>query len=66
MKFSFRKNLRQIAVFVTMIALAVFATVPVGFCTDDMTGSITSWLPTIISFAMLGMVLGMLKKFGKF
>jgi hypothetical protein len=49
-----------------MIAIAVFATVPVGFCTDDMTQSITSWLPTIISFAMLGMVLGMLKKFGKF
>jgi len=66
MKFSLKTKLRQIAFFATMIAIAVFATVPVGFCTDDMTTSITSWLPTIISFAMLGMVLGMLKKFGKF
>jgi len=66
MKFSLKTKLRQIAVFATMIAIAVFATVPVGFCTDDMTQSITSWLPTIISFAMLGMVLGMLKKFGEF
>jgi len=66
MKFSLKTKLRQIAFFITMIAIAVFATVPVGFCTDDMTTSITSWLPTIISFAMLGMVLGMLKKFGKF
>jgi hypothetical protein len=31
----------------------------------DMTTTITTWLPTIISFAMLGMVLGMLDKFIK-
>ena len=66
MKFSFRKNLRQIAVFTIMLATAFVAIVPVGFCTDDLSSSITTWLPTIISFAMLGMVLGMLKKFGKF
>ena len=33
---------------------------------SDMTDTITEWLPTIITFAMLGMVLGLLKKFGKF
>lgn len=32
----------------------------------SMTDTITEWLPTIISMAMLGMVLGILKKFGKF
>lgn len=32
----------------------------------DMTSTITQWLPIIITFAMLGMVLGLLKKFGKF
>jgi hypothetical protein len=34
--------------------------------TDDMTSAITTWLPVIIQFAMLGMVFGLLKKFGKF
>lgn len=33
------------------------------YAVDDMTTTITDWLPTIISFAMLGMVLGMLDKF---
>lgn len=66
LKFSFRKNKRQIAVFGLMTATAVLATVQPGLCTDDLSSSITEWLPTIISFAMLGMVLGMLKKFGKF
>lgn len=27
---------------------------------------ITQWIPLIVTFAMLGMVLGLLKKFGKF
>jgi len=30
-----------------------------------MTETITEWLPTIITFAMLGMVVGLLKKLGK-
>ena len=37
--------------------------VPMGFC-EDTASIITDWMPTIVSFAMLGMVLGLLKKFG--
>ena len=32
---------------------------------DDMSTIITTWLPTIVSFAMLSMVLGMVKGFGR-
>jgi len=31
----------------------------------DMSASILSWMPLVIQFAMLGVVMGMLKKFGK-
>ncbi len=31
----------------------------------DMTSTIMDFMPVIITFAMLGMVLGLLKKFGK-
>ena len=34
--------------------------------TQDITNVVLAWMPLIIVFAMLGMVLGMLKKFGKF
>jgi len=33
---------------------------------SEVTEIVLAWLPLIIVFAMLGMVLGMLKKFGKF
>jgi len=33
---------------------------------SDTTSTILEWMPMIITFAMLGMVLGLLKKFGKF
>lgn len=34
--------------------------------TSDITQTITEFLPIIVLFAMLGMILGLLKKFGKF
>lgn len=46
-------------------------TVPVVFAQDtssttsEITNVVLAWMPLIIVFAMLGMVLGMLKKFGK-
>jgi len=43
--------------------------VPVAFAqstSQDITNTVLEWMPLIITFAMLGMVLGMLKKFGKF
>lgn len=33
---------------------------------SEITQTVMEWMPLIITFAMLGMVLGMLKKFGKF
>lgn len=32
---------------------------------SDITSTVLEWMPLIITFAMLGMVLGLLKKFGK-
>jgi uncharacterized membrane protein len=34
--------------------------------TEDVTQTVMAWMPLIITFALLGMVLGLLKKFGKF
>lgn len=34
--------------------------------TQDITDIVLAWMPLIIVFAMLGMVLGMMKKFGRF
>jgi len=34
--------------------------------TEETTQTVLAWMPLIITFAMLGMVLGLLKKFGKF
>ncbi len=32
---------------------------------SDVTNIVLEWMPLIITFALLGMVLGLLKKFGK-
>ena len=32
---------------------------------SEITQTVMEWMPLIITFAMLGMVLGMLRKFGK-
>jgi len=62
-----RKNvslLRRTFALLCMIACVLSVVLPVGYCAID-TSTITEWLPTIIEFAMLGMVMGLLKKFGK-
>ena len=33
---------------------------------SDISQTVLEWMPLIITFAMLGMVLGLMKKFGKF
>jgi hypothetical protein len=54
-----------------VLAITTFAGTiyPVFAQTTDTTSQITeivlAWMPLIIIFAMLGMILGMLKKFGK-
>lgn len=46
-----------------LVALAVVS--PVYATTDSYMDTISEWLPIIVQFAMLGMVMGLLKKFGK-
>lgn len=46
----------------TSLSVRVFA----QDTTSDVTNVVLSWMPLIITFAMLGMVLGLLKKFSKF
>lgn len=54
--------------FLCVLALSLFATVvSPAFCSTgtDMTSTITEWLPIILQFAIIGMIFGMLSKFGK-
>lgn len=61
-------RLKWFAVFAMALGVAFveFVAVPVhASSTSDMTSAITEWLPVIIQFVMLAMVMGILKKFGK-
>jgi hypothetical protein len=48
-------------------AIAGYVTIEFGtsFASTNYASTVTDWLPLIIQFAMLGMILGLLKKFGK-
>jgi hypothetical protein len=67
------KKLFAIALVVLSLFGFAFANpyIPVAFAQDtssttsEITNVVLAWMPLIIIFAMLGMVLGMLKKFGK-
>lgn len=59
-----RLKWKAVGVAVT-VGTFIVCNVPVGLCsTDDMGNIIQEWMPTIVQFAMLAMILGMLKKFG--
>jgi Na+-driven multidrug efflux pump len=63
-------NKKLLAIALTVLTLFGFASpyIPVAFAQDttsEITNTVLQWMPIIILFAMLGMVLGMLKKFGK-
>ena len=63
-----RNTLLRKIVSIMLVALAVAVPLiasPVYATTDDYTSTITEWLPLIVQFAMLGMIMGLLKKFGK-
>jgi len=54
---------------IVMALTTVLVSTPLALCADtttEITDIVLAWMPLIIVFAMLGMVLGMLKKFGKF
>lgn len=46
------------------IATAGYVTISVDGTSSDVTYSINVWIPIIVTFAMLGMALGLIKKFG--
>jgi len=58
----FRKVL-SIVLVALAVALPLLAS-PV-YASTDYADAITEWLPLIVQFAMLGMIMGLLKKFGK-
>lgn len=64
-----KKNLlRRVAfVLLSLLGLGVSVASPAFATTTatDMTSTITEWLPIILQFAIIGMIFGMLKKFGK-
>ncbi|MEM2971895.1 MAG: hypothetical protein QW270_05680 [Candidatus Bathyarchaeia archaeon] len=64
------KNLKTRILFALMTLLCGLTSLSVRVfaqdTTTDVTNVVLAWMPLIITFAMLGMVLGLLKKFGKF
>ena len=63
---------RILTIFLTLLTFAGIGSAavasPVFAATStstDTSSTIMQWMPTIITFAMLGMVMGLLKKFGK-
>lgn len=64
------KKLFAVLLIVASLFASIFAFSPMVFAdtstsTTDITNVVLEWMPLIIIFAMLGMLLGMLKKFGK-
>lgn len=61
----FRKVFSVVLCVLGVAGFVAVATVSPCYASTDYTETITEWLPTIVQFAMLGMVMGLLKKFGK-
>jgi len=59
-------NKTRLLSFLLIALCLVSVAVPVAFAsTEDISATVLDWMPLIIQFAMLGMILGLLKKFGK-
>jgi len=68
LKERFAKIRTRLIAIATTLFISLLNLIPKGFCSDtgDITATVMEWMPLIITFALLGMVLGLLKKFGKF
>lgn len=61
-----KRLLSFLLIALSLIAFASPLAVNVAFAsTEDISTTVMDWMPLIIQFAMLGMILGLLKKFGK-
>ncbi len=48
------------------ITTSLAVNVPMGHCADtDISDTLMTWMPIIVQFAMLGMIMGIMKKLGK-
>ena len=67
MKANIKAKLRRLVFWTLAGIYALLALMPKGLCStgSDMTSTITEWLPIILQFAIIGMIFGMLKKFGR-
>lgn len=50
---------------IALCLVSVAVVNPAFATTEDISATVLDWMPLIIQFAMLGMILGLLKKFGK-
>jgi hypothetical protein len=50
---------------ITTFAGTIYPVFAQSSTTQEITEIVLAWMPLVIIFAMLGMILGMLKKFGK-
>jgi len=69
LKERFAKIRTRLIAIATTLLISLLNLIPKGYCqssTSDITTTVMEWMPLIITFALLGMVLGLLKKFGKF
>jgi len=62
-----RKSLFRRLVSIVLVAVCIGVPVVASpvYASTDYTSTITEWLPLIVQFAMLGMIMGLLKKFGR-
>jgi len=67
LKERFAKIRTRLIAIATTLFISLLNLIPKGFCADtsNITDVVMEWMPLIITFALLGMVLGLLKKFGK-
>lgn len=60
-----RKVFSLVLCVLTIAGVGVSAVAQPVYAATDYASTITEWLPLIVQFAMLGMIMGLLKKFGK-
>lgn len=59
-------NLKMRLLFALSMIFTCMQAIPFGYCeSSDISSTLTEWLPIIVQFAMLGMIMGLLKKLGK-
>lgn len=63
---AFVRQVKKKATAIATISLTTLAgRIYIAFASNDTSATIQDWMPLIIQMAMLGMIMGILKKFGK-